>query len=566
MMKIIFLLFLLYLPLLHAKKATLIFQGNDALSEKELYNAINLSKPSFYEFNKEAPSINEKILPIVKQTIKNYYKSKGYYHAQVSSSRDKNTITLRVEEREPLRITEIKTLSVLDAKSQLPFKEGDVFDADKFTQSKKTIQLFYAKESFCNATLDAKALVDIELNSAILSYKVTPNGVCQFGKIEITPSKTVDKEIIESLLFIKEDDTFYLENISKSYKNIYAHAGISSALINTTIDKNSTVDVNVSVVENEKPIRFGSSLGYSSDQGAMVALNVENRNFLGNLKTLGMSAKLTQIYQSLKVNYSMPLKNRDTFGADVEVKNENYQGFKEISTAATLFLAQREMPSDFKESLVFDNTHTYESEDLALFPNGNLFILSPKFGWGYDARDDFLNPTKGYFLNADVMGSLQSFLCAASYTKLTLSGGYILPINASNFLATKATFGNLRLYGGEIPPSYRFFAGGAYSNRAYSYRGLGPKDGHSNPTGFDSMLEVTFEYRFPIYQELRGVVFSDNSAIGDAYLSNSESLYASGGFGLRYTTPIGPISVDFGFDLANPKKQYAFNFHIGELF
>jgi translocation and assembly module TamA len=542
------------------------FQGNHKLEERELYSAINLNKPYFYEFYKDAPAINEKVLPLALQTLSNYYKSKGFYHTEITVEHNKENINFIIKENAAVYISEIKISSELPIASELPFKEGDIFDANKFTQSKKNIALYYAKKSFCNAKLSAKAFVDIEKNSAKILYKVIPKDICLFRNITVSSSKTIDKEIIKSLLYIRESRPFSIEDISKSYKNIYAYPGVSTALINTNIVDSSQVDVNVSITENEKPIRFKSSLGYSSDQGVMAALGVEDRNFFGNLKSLGISTTYTEIYQNVKINYAMPLVNRDTFGAEVGVKNEDYIGFKELSTTGTLFLEQRDMPHSFKESLIFDNIYTYGSDDLALFANGGLFILSPKFGWGYDVRDNILDPTKGYYINTEITGSVRSAISDASYAKFLLSGAYILPLIPSHYLASKVSAGTLRLYDGSIPPSYRFYAGGTYSNRAYSYRGLGPKDSHSNPVGFDSIAEVTLEYRFPVYGNLRGVIFSDNSAIGNSYVPDYNNIYNSGGIGVRYTTPIGPISFDVGFDLANPTKQYAFNFHIGELF
>lgn len=565
-MKTLFIIFIICSSLLQAQIIPLNFQGNDELEERELYSAINLHKPYLYEFYKDAPAINEKILPLAIQTLTNYYKTKGFYHTEITVLHKKDNITLLIKENAPVYITAIGIVSELPIASELPFQVGDIFSADKFTQSKKNIALYYAKESFCNAKLDAKAFVDIEKNSVKLIYKVVPKDVCYFRKIAITPSKTIDTEIINSLLYISENRPFSIEDISKSYKNIYAHPGVSTALINTNIQDGSQVDVNVSITENEKPIRFKSSLGYSSDQGVMAALGLEDRNFFGNLKSLGISTTYTEIYQNVKLNYSMPLVNSDTFGAELAVKNEDYIGFKELSTTGTLFLEQRDIPHSFKESLIFDNIYTYASDDEELFVNGGLFILSPKLGWEYDVRDNILDPTKGYYISADIMGSLRSSVSDATYSKLMLSAGHILPLIPLNYLALKVSAGTLRLYDGDIPPSYRFYAGGTYSNRAYSYRGLGPKDSHSNPVGFDSIAEVTIEYRFPVYGNLRGVIFSDNSAIGESYVPDYNKIYYSGGVGIRYTTPIGSIAFDIGVDLANPTKQYAFNFHIGELF
>lgn len=99
------------------------------------------------------------------------------------------------------------------------------------------------------------------------------------------------------------------------------------------------------------------------------------------------------------------------------------------------------------------------------------------------------------------------------------------------------------------------------SNRAYGYRKLGPMDDSSNPIGFDSVIETKIEERFPIYGAIKGVVFNDNTFIGNDSMPGFDKGYYSAGVGLRYATPIGPLAIDFGFDIADPTAQYAFHFH-----
>jgi translocation and assembly module TamA len=84
--------------------------------------------------------------------------------------------------------------------------------------------------------------------------------------------------------------------------------------------------------------------------------------------------------------------------------------------------------------------------------------------------------------------------------------------------------------------------------------------------GSESILEATAEIRFDIYGGLRGVLFSDNTYLGNESMPSYDNGYYSAGFGFRYKTPIGPIAIDLGFDIQNPTKQYAIHFHIGELF
>ncbi|MDO8453336.1 MAG: BamA/TamA family outer membrane protein [Sulfurimonas sp.] len=561
--KFIFLIFCP--PLLLAKTLPLFFQGNQQISERDLYNSISLYKPFFYEFYKEQPTVESKKVPLLAQAIKDYYRSRGYFHTIVTHAMRDDSVVIEISEEAPVTVADIAKISELDISKNIPFTKGEVFDSSKFTQSKADIKRMYENNSYCSAGFDAKAWIDIETNSAYLVYKAVKNEPCFFGNIVITPSENIDAKIIKSLLYIKEKESFSPIEITKSYESLYRYEGISKVIIDTAVDENNSVKTTIIVSENEKPVRFQAGVGASSDEGAMVSLGVNHRNLYGNLKTAGLTTRVTEIKQTIKTNFDMPIENRSSTGAELGFENENFIGYKESRTFGTLYLKQRESPHTFKESLLFDSSNTYESSDTLLFPEGILFVLSPKLEWGYDVRDKILDPSHGYFFNSEIAGSWMSDISDASYYKFKLTGGYILPLNSS-ILALKATFGSLHLYQGNIPESYLFYGGGMNSNRAYGYRKLSPTSSSGESIGSDSILDTTIEYRFQVYGDFKGVVFNDNTYIGEKEVPDYNKGYFSAGAGIRYMTPIGSVAIDFGFDMAHPAERYALHFHVGELF
>ncbi len=556
---------LLIVTSLAAQSLPLYFKGNHDISSSELYGALDLEVPLFFEFWKEHPALDTKLLELSIEYLKSYYKSRGYYHTTITPDQNESgRIVISIKENRPIRIANIEMVSTYDISHIVPFEMGDVFNAQYFTQSKKDIKKFYIDKSFCNVEIDAKSWLDIEKDQAYLLYTVTPNQSCHFGAITTSAPQNIEREIINSFLQFKEGDKYSTELIRQSYDMLYAQEGVSKVLLDVSERHEDVVPVHVNVQEHTNPIRFNTGLGYSSDERFEVSMGVKHRNFLGNLKTLSLQGRYSSIVKSLIGAYTMPFDNRNNFGAEIGYIDEKFIGYKEQSLYQEVHFSQHAKPHSFIQSIKLDHAITYDSQDDNIFKNSDLYIASLRLGWRYDVRDKLLDPSKGYFFKADISGSLNSILSDATYLKYELNGGYIHAMGDS-VLAARAKFGSIKMYDGELPASYRFYAGGMNSNRAYSYRMLGPKNINNDPVGFSSVTEGTLEYRFPISGNFRGVLFNDTTFIGNSEGANYDNAYVSFGTGIRYKTPIGPIALDIGVDSSNI-KQYAIHFHIGELF
>ena len=542
----------------------LYFKGNDTVSSRDLYDTLGLRLPYAIEVWEKNPVLEPATISQSVIALVSYYRSRGYFEAKVSAQETNSSITFVIQENQPITIADIKINSVLELDNTITVKLNDLFDQENFAASKTKIKKRYGDHGYCNAEFNSKAWVDTQEHKAYLLFEATPNEPCTFGAITVTPTPNIDKELSTSLLSFNEGDPYNLSTIQESYEALYAQEAISRVMINDNDRNGSIVPIAVNIEETEKPIRFTAGLGYSSDQGVGALLGIKHRNFLGNLKTLSLDARFNELKQEASGTLSIPLYNRVSAHGEVGYIDELFEGYRSKSVYEKLTLKYQDKPSSALAGLLFNEENTYESTNTEAFPNNHLFILSPLGEINIDTRDKPLDPKKGYWLNAKAQGSLLNNYSDATYFKTLLSGAYLESVGES-VIGTRLKWGTLRTYEGQTPPSYRFYAGGMNSNRAHTYRNLGPKDIHDNPLGFNTLLEGSVEYRFPIYSQIRGVLFSDLTFGSNNYIPDYSQPYWAVGTGLRYVTPIGPIALDVGVD-PDDTTQYAIHFRVGELF
>lgn len=549
---------------LFSKPLPLLFSGNEKVSSRDLYDTLGLHLPYAIEVWGDQPVIEPVIIAQSITALTSYYRAKGYFTTKITPTATETSITFGIQENDPIVVVDIQINSPLDIGHDIELHPKMLFDQDKFATSKTKIKKRYHDAGYCNGTFNSKAWVDIETHEAHLLFEATPNEQCTFGPIIAESTPNINGSLTTSMLRFEEGETYSLEAIQQSYEILYAQEAIARVSINDTDRNGSIVPIMLGIEEVEKPIRFSAGLGISSDQGLGGQIGLKHRDFFGNLKTLSLDAKFTEIKKTASTILSVPLYNHLFGYGEVGYSDELFNGYRSQSVFEKLTLKHQEKPTSFLISLLFDQAKTYESTNVSAFPNSNLFIPSPIVEINIDTRDKLLEPTRGNWINAKAQGSLYSGISDASYFKTLLSGAHIESFG-EHIIAARVKWGVLRTYEGQVPSAYRFYAGGMNSNRAYSYRELGPKDPNGDPLGFNSLLEGSIEYRFPLYDSFRGVLFSDLTYGSNNYIPDYTIPYWGVGAGLRYITPIGPIAIDAGVD-PNDFAQYALHFRIGELF
>lgn len=212
--------------------------------------------------------------------------------------------------------------------------------------------------------------------------------------------------------------------------------------------------------------------------------------------------------------------------------------------------------------------------------------------WVRDRRNNPADPSRGMFNTIDISVATRDLGSTATFTRFSVQNSTYTPFHHGSLVfARNTTFGIEDAFNGsaedDIPLPERFFAGGGTTLRGFSLNQAGPRDPSTGfPVGGLAMIVFNQELRFPmnlpfIGNKLGGAVFYDaGNVFSDiehvtlrytpapppagcqpgTTLTNTLSECPSMnyfshtvGFGFRYATPIGPVRLDFGYQL-NPAQ------------
>ncbi len=554
------------------------FIGMHNLQESDIQKALGIDVKSSYEFWKDYnPSIKDKLIPTLEDSMRSFLDSEGYYDAiyDIKVSRDRVVIT--IHEDKPVTIQDINITSDYDISKIVDFQKDEVFTAKKFITIKQKITNSLMKDGYCSYDFDNKAFVDLDNHRADLRYILKKGGVCRFGKVNIKGSNSVDDNVIASRIRAREGKRFSTERIQESYDALYALDAFDAVGVKYDRKFYNVVPIDVVVSDITKPWYFMGGIGYDTNVGARVQSEIVRKNFMGNAKKLRLRLQYSKIEQLAEVTLFTPALF-DILDYDIDsfmkfgYSNLKYTGFMEKKIYATGSFAYTnemlELNMGFSmEDLTVSLLDDFEEDKLTqAISTGDFFLAYPFIRFVYDKRDSKLNPRYGYYVAGMLEYGIPYDEDASGYIKYQLEARAVYSIDKLT-LATVAKVGILEEKENEVPESKKFFAGGAYSNRAYGYNRIGVilTPSRYGIDGAMTMANLSLEADYPLLGDIYGAIFNDNTMLTINSYDFTGDILSSAGVGVRYMTPIGPIKVDIGMNVKDP-SQYGVQFQIGQSF
>jgi outer membrane protein insertion porin family len=243
-------------------------------------------------------------------------------------------------------------------------------------------------------------------------------------------------------------------------------------------------------------------------------------------------------------------------------------------------------------------------------------VAGPTLTWVRDTRDSPLDAHRGTSTSLQEFLSAKPFGAVAQFNRLDVSNSSFYSFDKGRLVVARNTrYGQERSFGnaaGELLPlPERLFAGGANSLRGFSINAAGPRDPETGyPIGGAGVLTNSTELRLPpptlpwVGNTVSFVLFHDMGNVftnaGDAWTSlarihqpdrsacetpiavtvpptsppgpnTSTGLQGTcsfnyfshaPGLGVRYHTPVGPIRLDFSYNLNPPIYPVTYNYSL----
>jgi outer membrane protein insertion porin family len=578
-----------------SKIKNIYFIGNKYFSNNQLMDVITSTEDGWWKIFSTS-ALSEQRIEYDKQLLKDFYKSKSFYDAQIESafaSIDKNnkfTLTYSINSGKKYKFGDYD-LKV----SGLALKDEDIKEI-KNISNKLLKNEFYSPLTINKINkqitdfLETRRYGNFEIN--IQDLKVADdkiNIIVQLNegqkslvnKINIKGNTITEEKVIRDNLIISEGDQLNSSKVKKSIDNVKSKQLFSKVDYKIEdSDKKNFKDLNLFVKEQPTG-SITAGVGYGTNGGLFEA-SINERNFLGQGINLNFTGKLSSDVIRGEVSFVDPnYKNSNKelaanlFSEVDDYSNSGYQNKR----AGTKFATKYEIYDDifFRPNfgVQFDKLEvTGNASSLLRSRQGDFITTSVGYNFLRDQRDSKFSPTSGSLIYFDQ--NIATFFSDIPTLQTSVGATLYKELFSDKFIGSaKAKVSNVVAFNDkDVKLSDRIFSSPS-DLRGFEQRGVGPVDSGDHIGGNNlATLSLKSTFPNPIPENLRATTFlfldmgnvwgADYSSL----ISDSSKLRASTGIALDLISPVGPLSFTYSIPLSkvSTDKEQNFLFNIGSSF
>lgn len=570
---------------------SIVFQGNKAFDDDDLKEVIETSEKGFFSWLTESGILRRDVLEQDAARLAAFYHNHGFVDARVGTPevrerKDGLEVIFPVAEGRRYKVGAVRLdgdliepAAKLLAGLALPRQEA--FSRKVLHDDITRLTDFYANRGYAYADVLPRIDKDEAAGVVNVTLRIEKNMLVHVNRIVIKGNTRTRDKVIRRQMRIKEQEIFNAAALRKSSKRLRRLDYFEDVQISPEpAAGDDLLDIVVRV--KEKPTgTFSIGAGYSSVDDFMFMGEISQDNFMGKGQRLALQADISGSGTRYNFSFTEPnLSDSDLlFGVDLYKWSREYDDYTKDSTGFALRFGHPLWNRWYLSwSYGYDHTNLtdldYANLSSAIRDSLDINVTSyVRVGLSRDTRNHRYAPTKGSIHAVELKYAGGPLGGDSWFTKVKGSTSWYFPFFWKTTLHLKAAAGFVtENTGGELPVYEKFYLGGMNTIRGFKNGQISPRDPLTGDRiGGAKMWFINEEIIFPLLEEngLLGVVFLDAGNVYDTSDNwDFSRLKRSVGLGLRWLSPLGPLRLEWGYNLdpVGDEDRSNWDFSIGGSF
>ncbi len=540
-----------------------------------------------------------------------YLQNDGFVNAKlsrifISTDHDqpqKGVVVLQIEEGAQVKIHALQFNGVSDVNLESVKKASSLavnqnLSLAQLEKSIADIKIYYQSQGYLEYALanEKRDLIQYEDNNgtADLKFDIQEGPQVTAQTIEVEGNTRTKTKMILLELDFTEKEILTPAKIEESVLRLQRTGYFNSVEI-TTLEKDSTVaqrTVIVKVAERDPGLRVLGVGVTDENRGTLHGYaGVAYRNFFG--RGVGLSLRAEANYNFASIRF---LEHKQTIGGFWPYIFDTRLRFRVSATRSTsitditvnkvteantaIFSLEQDITShitgvfSYSVNTFVDHGISNEDELRYGYTSESLVIGSLIPAVEFDYRDNIFNPTKGHFSRVSFEWSPEGLgnNNVDEFSRVTGETTVYFPLHEAFVFAQSLRAGSIRVndkQGVGVPFDKRgFILGGRNTIRGFESSEFFPSTQEIGAsfrlhTGSDFKLAKS-ELRFPlsVKYDLAAAFFYDGGQVSIEGLDLVDKWRDAAGVGIRYNTPVGPLSLEYGHKLNKKAGESDGAFHL----
>jgi outer membrane protein insertion porin family len=574
------------------------FTGNRVFGKRQLNAVIKTSATNMLSFLTGGDVYDPDRIAQDQEQLRLYYRSKGYADASVPSASAEYdpatkgfTLTFAIDEGQLYHfgdvsiVCNIAGLEPEKLRRLLLARTGAAYDGNALDKTTEVLAIEMAKLGYPFAQAVVRPTRDAVARRIDIAFVIDQGPRTYVERIEIHGNTRTRDYVIRREFDISEGDAYNKTLIDRAERHLKDLSYFKTVKIsNKPGSAPDRVVLDVEAVDQSTG-DFNIGGGYSTTDGALVEVNVGERNFLGTGQTVKASVTYGQYTRGIDLSASEPyfLGTRVSAGIDLfgkQAEANSYQSYGSDTYGATL-----QFGTPLTEQIGVQWRYSIYNQNITLAPSttgltsslpiqqaaaaGPAWVSAAGSTTTYSTLDNTKSPTSG--IRSQLSQDLAGLGGDVKFLRTTEDVRYYQSINSDLVGMVRAQGGYVTGWGGSQVPLINNFFGGPTMVRGFAPNGFGPRDLTPGTTmdnvGGSMYWATTAELQsaipgVPDEYGLKATAFIDAGSVfryngptafpgstQSLQVANSNVVRSSIGAGLTWASPFGALTVDYAVPL-----------------